>query len=70
MKITDTKNFGQYLKKRRKQKGYTQQELAMHCGCSTSFISHLENGRKTAEIEKSIIVAHMLGIDIFLEPRS
>lgn len=69
MKITNSIEFGQVIKARRKELGYTQKDVASFLGFSTSFISHLENGKTTVELEKSIKVATALGIDISLEKR-
>lgn len=69
MKIFNTKDFGSAVKNRRKKLGYTQKDVANFIGCSASFISDLENGKKTAEIEKSIVVATTLGMDLSLHER-
>ena len=69
MKILSTKEFGSAVKNRRKKLGYTQKDVANFIGCSTSFISDLENGKKTAEIEKSIKVVKILGMDLSLNER-
>lgn len=69
MKILNTKEFGNAIRQRRKKLGYTQKDVASFLGCSASFISDLENGKKTAEIEKAIVVASILGMDLFLQER-
>ena len=48
MRITDAKSFGAMLKTRRKQLGYTQAYISEMTGLSVSFLSELENGKKTA----------------------
>ena len=68
--ITDALSFGQAIRKRRKDLGYTQAFLSDFSGLSISFISDLENGKKTAELEKSIFLANLLGLDCTLTPRS
>ena len=50
MKITDVKEFGQAIRKRRKELSYTQSFLAEFTGLSVSFISDLERGKSTAEL--------------------
>lgn len=35
MRILDTDDFGAVVRKRRKELGYTQAELASYCGCAT-----------------------------------
>lgn len=70
MLITDAASFGTAIRKRRKELGYTQAFLSEFSGFSISFISDLENGKKTAELEKSIYLANLLGMDIVLSARS
>ncbi|MCR5848529.1 MAG: helix-turn-helix domain-containing protein [Lachnospiraceae bacterium] len=69
MKISDSKEFGKCLKERRKELGYTQAYISEVMGLSVSFISDLENGKKTVELEKAIRYANMLGTDMILESR-
>lgn len=68
--ITDAKSFGEALRKRRKELGYTQAFLSEFSGLSVSFISDLENGKNTAELGKAIFLANLLGLDCSLTPRS
>ena len=69
MIITDTKQFGAALKKRRKELGYTQRYISEFTGFSISFISDLENGKSTAELGKAIYLTNMLGLDIEINAR-
>ncbi|MCU6731880.1 transcriptional repressor DicA [uncultured Coprococcus sp.] len=69
MKITDAKSYGKAIRKRRKELGYTQAYLAEFTGFSVSFISDLERGKATAEIGKSIYLANLLGMDLYMENR-
>ena len=69
MKINESKDFGTALKQRRKELGYTQSYISDVLGLSVSFISDLENGKKTAELGKAIRYANMLGLDIMIESR-
>ena len=64
MKINNSSDFGIALKKRRKELGYTQRYLSEFTGFSISFISDLENGKKTAELGKAIYLANLLGLDV------
>lgn len=64
MKIHNSSDFGIALKKRRKELGYTQRYLSEFTGFSISFISDLENGKKTAELGKAIYLANLLGLDV------
>ena len=67
MKITDSKSLGIALKTRRKELHYTQLYLAEFTGLSVTFISDVERGKPTAELEKTIRLANTLGLDIFLQ---
>lgn len=63
MIVTDAKSFGKAIRKRRKQLGYTQAYLSEFTGMSVSFLSDLENGKPTIELEKAIRIANLLGMD-------
>ena len=67
--ITDAASFGQALRARRRELGYTQAFLSEVSGLSVSFISDLENGKRTVELEKAIRLANLLGLDCSLTPR-
>lgn len=69
MKITDAQSFGFMIKSRRKQLGYTQAFISEITGLSVSFLSELENGKKTIQLEKAIQVAMLLGMDLTMEVR-
>lgn len=69
MKITDSKSLGRAIRERRKDLNYTQAYLADFTGLSVSFISDLERGKPTAEIEKTIRLINILGMDVFVEKR-
>ena len=69
MLTSDTRGFGEALKQRRKELGYTQAYLSEFSGFSVSFISDLENGKETAELGKALYLASLLGLDCRLEAR-
>ena len=69
MIVTDAKQFGEAVLKRRKALGYTQRFLCEFSGLSVSFLSDLENGKATIELEKAIRVANLLGMDCSLSAR-
>ena len=50
--------------------GYTQAYLSACTGLSVSFISDVERGKPTAEIEKVIRLINILGMDITIEKRT
>ena len=63
MKIADAEAFGNELRTRRKELGYTQAYIAEFTGFSVSFISDLERGKETIEI------VNLLGMDLCMEKR-
>ena len=67
--ITDAASFGRALRERRRELGYTQAFLSEASGLSVSFISDLENGKRTVELDKAIRLANLLGLDCSLTPR-
>ena len=69
MNIKTAKEFGDAIRSRRKELGYTQGYLSDFSGLSVSFISDLERGKKTIELEKAIYLANLLGMDCILTPR-
>ena len=69
MIINSSKDFGEALRKRRKELGYTQRYISEFTGFSISFISDLENGKNTAELGKAIYLANTLGLDISVNAR-
>ncbi len=69
MKITDTKSLGAAIRERRKALNYTQAFLSEFTGLSVSFISDLERGKPTVELEKTLRLINLLGLDVILEKR-
>lgn len=69
MKISDSFSLGNAIRSRCKQLGYTQKTIFDFTGFSVSFLSDLENGKPTAELEKALSVANLLALDIFVEER-
>lgn len=70
MKLTNAEDFGLAIKTRRKKLGYTQAYISEATGISTSFISDLENGKKTAELGKALFIANLLGMDVEMKERA
>ena len=69
MKITDAKSLGIEIRKRRKELQYTQAYVAEFTGLSVTFISDVENGKPTVELEKTLELIHILGMDVNVEKR-
>lgn len=64
MIITSVKNIGLLIKEKRKKINMTQKEAASIAGVGVRFLSELENGKPTLEIDKVLNVARLFGIDI------
>ncbi len=69
MKINNTKTLGETIRARRKELHYTQAYLAEFTGLSVTFISDVERGKTTAEIEKIIRLINVLGLNLLIEKR-
>ena len=61
-KITSSDALGKLIRYKRKQDKLTQIELAELTGVGTRFLSELENGKPTAQLEKVFQV--MLGLGL------
>jgi transcriptional regulator with XRE-family HTH domain len=68
-KIVSAADFGTAVREKRKALGYTQSLVASYSGCGVMFISNLERGKPTAEIEKAITVLNTLGLDLTVSDR-
>ena len=69
MKITDVKDIGLEIKKRRKALGYTQADISDYTGLSISFIADVEHGKSTVEFGKVLKLVNILGLDCLLQVR-
>ncbi len=62
--IRSAAEFGALVREHRKQRGWTQTQLAERCGTGERFIVDLENGKPSCHLEKSLIAARTVGIDL------
>ena len=67
MKITSTKDIGNLVKETRKKQGLTQIQLAQLSNVGTRFLSDLENGKPTCEVEKTLKILSNLGIKLSVQ---
>ncbi|UXU08179.1 helix-turn-helix domain-containing protein [Agrobacterium tumefaciens] len=58
------RDFGAAIKERRKALGWTQTGLAARSGTGERFIVELESGKPSCQLEKALIVARAVGIDL------
>ena len=62
--ITNAKDFGLAVRAARKELGLSQAQLAQRCGCSQRFVSQVERGKSTAELERALRLLVELGVPI------
>ena len=68
-KIQNTSDIGRAIRARRRELGYTQALLAEYAGVSNSFISELENGKPTVQLDKVMYIISLLGMDLVIARR-
>jgi len=66
-KLTDAKTFGKAVRMYRKKQKATQIQLATVANTGARFISDLENGKPTIQLDKALRVAKILGMKIGIE---
>jgi predicted transcriptional regulator len=54
-----------FIRKRRKEKGFTQEELAKNCKVGLAFLKRLENGDENLHLAKVLQVLRHLNADLF-----
>lgn len=69
-RIETTEDIGAAVRSKRKEQGVLQEKAAGLSGVGTKFLSQLENGKETAEIGKILQVLRVLGLEIYIYPRS
>lgn len=62
--IHDTKQLGALIRRRRRELGLTQTELAGVANTNLRFVSELERGKPTARLENVMRVLSTLGIEL------
>lgn len=60
----NAKEFGNMIRKARKQAKLTQADLAAASGIGERFVRELEKGKPSCQLEKALMVATMLGIKL------
>ncbi len=58
--------FGPEIKRTRKDKGYTQKQLADLTGTSPKFISDVENGKATVQLDKVFDLLLVLDLKVYV----
>ena len=67
--VKSMKDLGGLLRKKRKDQGLTQAQVAEYCGLSPRFISEVERGKASAEIGKVLYLLETLGVDLIVDTR-
>jgi y4mF family transcriptional regulator len=60
----NSEKLGLIIKNQRKFLGLTQTEVALSCGVGIRFISDLENGKPSCQIDKALLVMESIGLNI------
>lgn len=68
-RLRSMEDLASVIRAERRRQGMTQAELAGLCGVGVTFLSQLENGKRTAEVGKVLDVLTMLGVDLLAERR-
>ena len=62
--IRDSKSLGELIRDERRRRNMTQVELAECAGVGINFVSQVERGKPTAELEKVLVLVSMLGLTL------
>lgn len=62
--------IGELIRRRRREAGYSIQQLAQLLGCSTRFLSEVERGKEGASIGRVLQIAVSLGLEIRMGKKS
>ncbi len=68
-RINDPKALGALVRSRRRELGLTQTQLAGVAGTTLRFLSELERGKKTAQLDGVMRVLGALGLDLVARSR-
>lgn len=67
--IENPKQLGELIRRRRRELGLTQTEVADVANANLRFVSELERGKRTARLENVLRVLETLGIELEARPR-
>ena len=70
MNIATTKDLGRIIRQKRIDDGLTLEEAAGVCGVSYAFLSALENGKETVQLNKVLQVTMCIGLELEANVRS
>lgn len=69
-KLASAALLGRALRDRRRHLGWTQTELARRAGVSRPWISEIENGKPTAQLDRLLLVVSALDLDLSLHQKT
>ena len=67
--LQGTSQFGEAMRRFRKMRRLTQQEVADLAGCSIMYVSMLERGKETAELGKALKILDVLDVEVTFRDR-
>jgi len=70
VEIRNSKQLGALIRQTRRARGLTQHQVAAKAGVGPRFISELESGKPTAELEKALGILSSLQIEIDAKPHT
>jgi y4mF family transcriptional regulator len=68
--IKTVAEIGKIIKQARKRIGFNQQKAAEYAGVGTRFLSDLENGKSTVQLDLTLKVLKSNGFNVYIVPRS
>lgn len=69
-KLVSAPLLGRALRDRRRHLGWTQTELARRAGVSRPWISEVENGKPTVQLDRLLQVVSALDLDLALHQKT
>lgn len=68
--VKDVSQLGVLIRSKRKQDGLTQQDLAAIANVGVRFVSDLENGKPTVQLDSVMAVLLALGLQLSIAEKS
>lgn len=69
-RLSSSAEFGQLVRKTRKEQGLTQLDVAGLAGLSNRFVIDLERGKETLQLQKVLDVMALLGLELTARSKS
>ena len=66
IELKTVKEIGNLVRDERKRQNVTQLQLAGLAGTGIRFVSDLENGKGTIQVQKLLKIVHTLGLGLFV----